>query len=140
MYVDYRHIVWIYNMYICHLWKQIEKRDFHKPFWPVSQRVQIKFISPTIFLYCVYHAMSKSRKQLQYLLIWEETSIALIVFKGFSENGNIRNWLFSRLSEYMYPLILVFYGFSNLLVICVVEHTHIHNFWSDQYNTTIANM
>ena len=111
--VKYRHIVWIYNMYICHFRKQREKRDFDKSFWPVSQRVQIKFISPTMFLYCVYHVMSKSTKQLQMLIISRKNKHRSIVFKCFStllfcqlRNGNIRNCLFSQVSKF--HLILAF--------------------------------
>ena len=71
------------NVYMYgHCWKiyNLKVRVFQKQ--PVLQRMQINFIFDDNVIYCVYHAISKSPKQLPNCLKIAATSVVLIVFNG----------------------------------------------------------
>ena len=59
----YVHCRKIYNLFV-HLQKQLEKRAFGQSFCPISQRIQMNYISLTMYAYCIYAAMSKKAKSI----------------------------------------------------------------------------
>ena len=75
------HFLKMYNLFVQAL-KRVEKWVFCQLFWPVSQRLQIKFIfSHNALILCLSCNVKKSKQKPNYPKR-AETSIVLIIFNG----------------------------------------------------------
>ena len=64
VHIQYMYIVGKYKIYLYELQKQVEQRAFGELFRPVSQRVQRILYLTTMYIFCVYPAMSKKSENL----------------------------------------------------------------------------